>query len=124
MDSPGNRTNHDGTSQEQWWFDKKKRNDWISERFYFTKVSTLHIREEVKDNVWDKSRYNPFCCFSCYLLTYFTPFSSVSISNFEQVNASWEHEEYILRRLRQSLGGFVFPHIMLNVDRSTESIHW
>ena len=30
-----------------------------------------------------------FCCFYSYLWTYFTPFSSVSIVNFEQVNVSW-----------------------------------
>ena len=30
-----------------------------------------------------------FRCFYCKLWTYFTPCSSVSIVNFEQVNASW-----------------------------------
>ena len=30
-----------------------------------------------------------FRCFYCWLWTYFTPFSSVSIINFEQVNVSW-----------------------------------
>ena len=30
-----------------------------------------------------------FWCFYCYLWTYFTPFSSASIVNFEQVNVSW-----------------------------------
>ena len=33
-----------------------------------------------------------FRCFHCYLLTYFTPFSSVSIVDFDQVNVSWECE--------------------------------
>ena len=31
-----------------------------------------------------------FWYFCCYLWTYFTPFSSVSIVDFEQVNISWE----------------------------------
>ena len=30
-----------------------------------------------------------FWCLYCWLLTYFTPFSSVSIVDFEQVNVSW-----------------------------------
>ena len=30
-----------------------------------------------------------FLYFYCQLRTYFTPFSSVSIADFEQVNASW-----------------------------------
>ena len=29
-------------------------------------------------------------CFYCQLWSYFTPFSSVSIADFEQVNVSWE----------------------------------
>ena len=29
-------------------------------------------------------------CFYCYLLTYLTPFHSVSIVDFEQVNVTWE----------------------------------
>ena len=31
-----------------------------------------------------------FCCFYHWLWTYFTPFSSVSIVDFKQVNVSWE----------------------------------
>ena len=31
-----------------------------------------------------------FWCFYCELLTYFTPFPSVFIVDFEQVNVSWE----------------------------------
>ena len=31
-----------------------------------------------------------FCCFYHYLGTYSTPFSSVSIVDFKQVNISWE----------------------------------
>ena len=30
-----------------------------------------------------------FWCFSCYIWTYFTPFSNVSIVDFEQVNFKW-----------------------------------
>ena len=30
-----------------------------------------------------------FCCFHCYVWTYFTPCSNVSIVDFEQVNISW-----------------------------------
>ena len=30
-----------------------------------------------------------FCCLYCYLGTYFTPSSSVSIVNFEQINYGW-----------------------------------
>ena len=31
-----------------------------------------------------------FCCFYCLLWTYFTPFFSVFIVDFEQVNVTWE----------------------------------
>ena len=31
-----------------------------------------------------------FWCFYCYLWTYFTPFSSASIVDFEQINVIWE----------------------------------
>ena len=41
-----------------------------------------------------------FCCFYCQLWTYFTPFSSVFIIDFEQVNVSWEHGKVdIIHRL-------------------------
>ena len=32
----------------------------------------------------------PFWCFYFYLGTYFTPFSSVSTVDFEQLNVTWE----------------------------------
>ena len=32
-----------------------------------------------------------FCCLYKQLLTYFTPFSSVSIVDFEQVNICWKY---------------------------------
>ena len=32
-----------------------------------------------------------FCCFYCWLWTDFTPFSTVCIVDFEQVNVSWKH---------------------------------
>ena len=35
-----------------------------------------------------------FCCLYCYLWTYFAPWSSVSIVNFEQVKADWDSSRY------------------------------
>ena len=37
-----------------------------------------------------------FWCLYCYLWTYFTPCSSVSIVNFEHVNADWEVNHWVL----------------------------
>ena len=36
--------------------------------------------------------FTSFWCFYCKLWTYFTPCSSVSIVNFEHVNADWDYE--------------------------------
>ena len=36
-----------------------------------------------------------FWCFYCSLRTYFTPFFSVSIVDFEQVNVSWERINFL-----------------------------
>ena len=52
------------------------------------------------EKVWNKVKVNnkdtrttslkSFSCFYCYFWKYFTPFSRVSISDFEQVNVSWK----------------------------------
>ena len=34
-----------------------------------------------------------FCCFYCCVWTYFTPFPSVSIVEFEHVNVSWVRDK-------------------------------
>ena len=38
---------------------------------------------------WSLTSLTSFWCFYCRLLTYFTPFSRVSIVEFEQVNINW-----------------------------------
>ena len=45
-----------------------------------------------------------FWCFYCYLWTYFTPFSSVFIDDFEQVYVSWEmpHTHFLKFAKRKS----------------------
>ena len=54
----------------------------------FTKFMKIHMCNIFKsDN--KNNRTTPFWCFYCYLWTYFTPFSSNSTVDFEQVNVSW-----------------------------------
>ena len=48
-----------------------------------------------------------FWCLYCWLWTYFTPYSSVSTVNFEQVNAGWDH-------LRQ---GLIYAIISLIIEK-------
>ena len=43
-----------------------------------------------------------FWCFCCYLWTYFTPFSFVSIVNFEQVKVSWDKLNGAKRSIKTS----------------------
>ena len=45
---------------------------------------------KVNNNFTRMTSMTLFLCFYCYLRTYLTPFSNVSIVNFEQVNVSWE----------------------------------
>ena len=56
---------------------------------YIFEVRTTATADELFERVW------PFCvtsfwCLYYQLWTYFTPCSSVSIVNFEQVNAGWK----------------------------------
>ena len=44
---------------------------------------------EINDKNTRTTSMTSFWCFCCSLWTYFTPFSSVSIAGFEQVNVSW-----------------------------------
>ena len=60
----------------------------IPKRCYWRRSDVLIVNvEKISHNVlvfpWS------FWCFYCYLWTYLTPFSSVSIVDFEQVNVSW-----------------------------------
>ena len=65
-----------------------KTPEWCQSHFY-----TPWKRQKTKDfltfsgciGMWLAS----FWCLYCYFWTYFTPSSSVSIVNFEQINAGW-----------------------------------
>ena len=64
-----------------------------SANIYLFKLNNRNTRKKVwylfkfNDNI---TRKTPFWCFYCWFWTYFTPFSSVSIVDSEQVNISWE----------------------------------
>ena len=58
---------------------------------YMFKVNIRNTmtRCEISSKITIKTPVALFWCVYCSLLTYFTPCSSVSIVNFEQVNAGW-----------------------------------
>ena len=70
-----------------------------------------------------------FWIFYCYFWTYFTPFSSVSIVDCEQINVSWE--ETILIRCSCNMGYTTIMQykpstigICLIKCKFTETVHW
>ena len=80
----------------------------LSQQYYISKVSNTVI----ENKLWNMfmcnkkdTRTTPiasFWCLYCYLWTYFTPWSTVSIVNFEQVNASWINSLNATRQIYKS----------------------
>ena len=68
------------------------------EKFPFKMTSCRHDPQAIKEKVSGKASVTPgqvsrqawFWCLYCWLWTYFIPYSSVSIVNFEHVIADWE----------------------------------
>ena len=67
-----------------------------SHMFKFHNISNRTMCE-ICSELKTTERRSSFWCLYCYLWTYFTPFSSVSIVNFEEVNAGWDHLKFFWR---------------------------
>ena len=65
----------------------------IPANIYVFKVNNRNTRTrcEIYSKLTIKTPKTSFCCFYSKLWTYSTPFSSVSIVDFEQVNVSWDN---------------------------------
>ena len=60
------------------------------------KVTNKNTRTTSKTSLW---------CFYCYLWTYFTAFSSITIVDFEEVNVSWDIVPAFFSGLREYMEG-------------------
>ena len=67
----------------------------ITQLTFICSKSTIETLENMFKVNYKNTRTTSFWCFYCWLWTYFTLMSSISIVDFWQVNVSWEARQQI-----------------------------